>query len=132
MNLDYRNISSSNNSYRLFLFFQMYSCIIFSEILIIIPLSNGRVQKYVTYSCTLLCSTMVSKSLKFSKRKIGCGNIFSCYVLLCRRVFDVLKLQRESVTFVRFFYLLRLVSCLAFAERASLFLLCVKLVNSLF
>jgi len=37
---------------------------------------NNSSKKYVTSFCTLLSSTMVSEFLKFSKLKIGRGNIF--------------------------------------------------------
>ena len=43
---------------------------------------NGRVQKYVTSSCSLLTSIMVAKFLKFSKLKIGEVTYFCCYDLL--------------------------------------------------
>ena len=43
---------------------------------------NDSVQKYVTCFCSLLTFIMVAEFLKFSKLKIGRGNIFSCYILL--------------------------------------------------
>ena len=65
---------------------------------------------------------MVSKFFKFRyffSARVTYFFTMSCYVVV---FLMSLKLQRKSVEFVRVFHLLRLVSLLAFTERAFLFL----------